>query len=202
MYQIQEAILVEGRYDKAKLSGIFDTLILQTHGFSVFHDHERLAFLRTIAAQRGLIILTDSDGAGFVIRRYLKGAIPPEHLLQAYIPDIPGKEKRKKSASREGKLGVEGMEPAVIVEAVRRSGAHFLGESACEGRGGITKAEFYALGLSGGENSAAKRRSVALALCLPERLSANELFAALNALYDRKTLLSVLTSSDSEDHST
>lgn len=194
MLKIREAILVEGRYDKAKLSGIFDTLILQTNGFSVFNDRERLAFLRSVALARGLVILTDSDGAGFVIRRYLKGAIPPQKLYQAYIPDIYGKEKRKKTASKEGKLGVEGMDEAVIVEAVRRSGAHFLGESARRETDGVTKAEFYALGLSGGENASEKRRALARALSLPERLSANELFVALNALYDRATLLAALGS--------
>ncbi len=194
MYKIQEAILVEGRYDKIKLSGIFDTLILQTHGFSVFNDRERLAFLRTIAGQRGLVILTDSDSAGFFIRRYLKGAIPQHLLRHAYIPDIYGKEKRKKTGSKEGKLGVEGMDTAVIVEAVRRSGAKFLGESDVPPRSGVTKAEFYALGLSGGENAAQKRRSLARILSLPERLSANELFTALNALYDRQTLFSMLDS--------
>ncbi len=194
MYRIKEAILVEGRYDKAKLSGIFDTLILETRGFSVLNDRERLSFVRAVAAQRGLVILTDSDGAGFMIRRYLKGAIPSGQLYHAYIPDIYGKEKRKRIASKEGKLGVEGMDAAVIVESVRRSGAHFLGESSTGGRGGVTKAEFYALGLSGGENSAGKRRTLARALSLPERLSANELFLALNALYDRQTLFSVLDS--------
>ena len=194
MYKIQEAILVEGRYDKIKLSEIFDTLILQTHGFSVFNDRERLAFLRTIAGRRGLVILTDSDSAGFFIRRYLKGAIPQHLLRQAYIPDIYGKEKRKKTGSKEGKLGVEGMDTAVIVEAVRRSGAKFLGESDVPPRSGVTKAEFYALGLSGGENAAQKRRSLARILSLPERLSANELFTALNALYDRQTLFSMLDS--------
>ena len=194
MYKIQEAILVEGRYDKIKLSGIFDTLILQTHGFSVFNDRERLAFLRTIAGRRGLVILTDSDSSGFFIRRYLKGAIPQHLLRHAYIPDIYGKEKRKKTGSKEGKLGVEGMDTAVIVEAVRRSGAKFLGESDVPPRSGVTKAEFYALGLSGGENAAQKRRSLARILSLPERLSANELFTALNALYDRQTLFSMLDS--------
>lgn len=194
MFKIQEAILVEGRYDKAKLSGIFDTLILESHGFSVFNDRERLAFLRTVAARRGLVILTDSDGAGFMIRRYLKGAIAAEQLRHAYIPDRYGKEKRKRSVSKEGKLGVEGMDASVIVEAVRRSGAHFLGESSAPVPGDVTKADFYALGLSGGENSAEKRRMVARALSLPERLSANELLLALNALYDRQALFAALDS--------
>ena len=192
MYKIREAILVEGRYDKQRLSALFDTLILETHGFSVFNDRERLAFLRRVAEDRGLVILTDSDGAGFVIRRYIKGSIAPEKLKQAYIPDVFGKEKRKKAASKEGKLGVEGMTDEVIVDAVRRSGATFDGESDCAVRAGVTKAEFYALGLSGGENSAQKRLALAKKLGLPERLSANELFTALNALFDRETLLGAI----------
>ncbi len=192
MITIREAILVEGRYDKARLARLFDTLILESHGFSVFNDRERLEFLRRIAAERGLVILTDPDSAGFFIRRRLRGAIDPEKIRNAYIPDIPGKEKRKKAPSKEGLLGVEGVDDALIAEAVRASGAHILGESEKAPREGVTKAEFYALGLSGGENAAEKRKALARSLSLPERLSAKELFDALNALYDRETLLSML----------
>ena len=193
MITIREAILVEGRYDKAKLSSIFDTLILESHGFSVFNDRERLDFLRRVAVERGLVVLTDPDSAGFLIRRFLRGAIRPEDLYHAYVPDTPGKEKRKKVPSKEGLLGVEGLSEASIIEAVRRSGAHFLGEAEKAPRQALSRADFYALGLSGGENAAEKRRAIARQLSLPQRLSAKELFAVLNALYDRETLLSMLS---------
>ena len=186
MYQIREAILVEGRYDKAKLSSIFDTLILETGGFSIFNDRERMNFLRRIAESRGLVILTDSDGAGFVIRKYLKGSISPEFLKQAYIPDVFGKEKRKKTASREGKLGVEGMTQEIILNAVRASGAHFLGEAELPRHAPITKTDFFEMGLSGGDNSATLRKALGKKLGLPENISANAMTKALGMLYDRE----------------
>ncbi len=124
--RIREAVVVEGRYDKAALFGVVDTLILETAGFSVFKDGERLAFLRRLAAKRGLIVLTDSDGAGFVIRNYLKGAIPKDQLKHAYIPDVFGKERRKRAPGKEGKLGVEGMSPDVLRNAILRAGATVL----------------------------------------------------------------------------
>ncbi len=192
MIAIREAILVEGRYDKARLARLFDTLIIQSNGFSVFNDSEKLEYLRRIAEARGLVILTDPDSAGFFIRRRLRGAIDPDKLYNAYIPDVPGKEKRKKTPSKEGLLGVEGVDDALVVQAVRASGAHILGESERAPREGVTKAEFYALGFSGGENAAEKRVSLARSLGLPARLSAKELFEALNALCDRDTLLAML----------
>ncbi len=121
--RIQEAIVVEGRYDKAAVAAVADTLILETAGFGVFKDAERLALLRRLAEQRGLIVLTDSDGAGFVIRSYLKGAIPRGQVKHAYIPDVTGKERRKRAPGKEGKLGVEGMKPDVLRQAILRGGA-------------------------------------------------------------------------------
>ena len=154
MVRIREAIVVEGKYDQNTLRQIVDTAVIPTHGFGVMKDRELLAFLRTVAEKRGLIILTDSDGAGFVIRNFLKGALPKERVRHAYIPDMAGKERRKKAPGKEGKLGVEGMEPAVLLEALRRAGATFLDEAAEAPAGTpITKADLYAWGLSGGPDS-------------------------------------------------
>ena len=123
MIRIREAIIVEGRYDKNTLAQVVDAPILETSGFGIFHDSQRLALLRRLAETRGIIVLTDSDGAGFVIRNYLRGAIDPTQVKHAYIPDVAGKERRKRTASKEGKLGVEGMRPEVLLEALRRAGA-------------------------------------------------------------------------------
>ena len=146
---IREVIVVEGRYDKNALSQVVDATIITLGGFAVFNDREKLAFLRRLAEQRGLIVLTDSDGAGFVIRNYLKGALPQDRVKQAYIPDIPGKERRKRTPGKEGKLGVEGMRPAVLLEALRRAGATILGEETTPSAPLLTKADLFACGLSG-----------------------------------------------------
>ena len=182
--RIQEAIVVEGRYDKAALAGVADTLILETAGFGVFKDGERLAFLRRLAAKRGLIVLTDSDGAGFVIRNYLKGAIPRDQVKHAYIPDVYGKERRKRAPGREGKLGVEGMSPQVLRQALLRAGATVLdGDAPDRPQGDLTPADLFALGLSGTPDAAARRAELLKRLDLPEHMSAKALLAALNALY-------------------
>lgn len=192
MQRIREAVVVEGRYDKNALAQVIDAPILTTGGFGVFNDRELLALLRRLAETRGLIVLTDSDGAGFVIRRYLRGAIDPRLVKHAYIPDVPGKERRKAAPSREGKLGVEGMAPEVLLEALRRAGATFEGETSRRAARGVTKAELYALGYSGGAGSAQRRAALLRCLGLPERMSANALLEALNALYDREELLRLL----------
>ena len=187
--RIQEAIVVEGRYDKAALAGVADTLILETAGFGVFKDGERLAFLRRLAAKRGLIVLTDSDGAGFVIRNYLKGAIPREQVKHAYIPDVYGKERRKQAPGREGKLGVEGMSPQVLRQALLRAGATVLdGDAPDRPQGDLTPADLFALGLSGTPDAAARRAELLRRLDLPEHMSAKALLAALNALYTPEEL--------------
>ena len=201
MVKIREAIVVEGKYDQNTLRQIVDTAVIPTRGFGVLKDRELLAFLRTVAEARGLIILTDSDGAGFVIRNYLKGAIPPDQVKQAYIPDVYGKERRKRRAGKEGKLGVEGMKPAVLLEALRRAGATFeeeAGESA-PAREPFTKADLFAWGLSGGADSAARRLALLKELDLPEHLNANGLLEALNLLYDRKTLEQILARMERSD---
>jgi len=181
--KIKEAIVVEGRYDKNTLSQIVDAPILETAGFGIFKDKNQLRLLRRIAQDRGLIVLTDSDGAGFVIRNHLKSVIPRQYLKHAYIPDIYGKERRKSAPGKEGKLGVEGMPPEVILEALRRAGATVESETNTRSDK-ITKQDMMALGLSGGMDSSAKRSALMMKLDLPEHMSANALLQALNLLMD------------------
>lgn len=190
MKRIKEAIVVEGRYDKNTLSQVVDAVILETSGFGVFKDTERLALLRRLAAERGLIVLTDSDGAGFVIRNYLKGAVEPSQVKHAYIPDRFGKEKRKRTAGKEGKLGVEGMSPDVLLEVLRKAGATFLeeDEAARPARTPLTKADLFLMGLSGVSDAAEQRSALLKRLDLPERMSANAMLDVLNALYGREGL--------------
>ena len=157
--RIEEVIVVEGRYDKNILSQVVDATIVETGGFSVFNDREKLELLRKLAQKRGLILLTDSDGAGFVIRNYLKGALPRERVKQAYIPDVAGKERRKRKAGKEGKLGVEGMPPAVLLEALRRCGATWEGEAAPAAPLRLIKADLLEKGLIG-PDSAARRQAL------------------------------------------
>lgn len=195
MIRVKEAIVVEGRYDKNTLSQVVDGIILETSGFGVFKDREKLALLRRLAEKRGLIILTDADGAGFVIRNYLKGAIPKQQVKHAYIPDQYGKERRKRAPGKEGKLGVEGMRPEVLEAALRRAGATILDAGAPEaGEKNLTKAGLFALGLSGGPDSAARRRALCRALELPERLGTNALLEVLGALYTAQELEAQLAS--------
>ncbi|MEA4964278.1 MAG: DUF4093 domain-containing protein [Oscillospiraceae bacterium] len=191
MVKIREAIVVEGRYDKNALRQVVDTPVFETRGFSVMKDRELIAFLRRVAETRGLIILTDPDGAGFVIRGRLKSAIQTGRVLHAYVPDIAGKEPRKEKPGKEGKLGVEGMRPETLLEALRRAGATFEGEEATREAGTpITKKDLYAVGLTGSDGSAARREQLKQALSLPRHLSTNGLLEALNVLYDRDDFLS------------
>lgn len=192
MISVREVIVVEGRYDKNTLSQIFDAIIIETGGFAVFNDAEKLTLLRRLAEARGLVILTDSDGAGFVIRNFIKGAIDPALVKNAYIPDVPGRERRKSAPSKEGKLGVEGMEAEVLIDALRRAGAT-LGGAAARAGGGITKADLYTAGLSGWPGSAARRKALLKKLDLPEYLSPNALLDVLNALYDRDGFLEAVS---------
>lgn len=183
MLKIREAIVVEGRYDKNTLAQLVDAVIVETSGFGIFKDGEGLALLRRLAEQRGLIVLTDPDGAGFLIRNYLKGAIPPESVKHAYIPDIQGKERRKRAPGKEGKLGVEGMRPEVLEQALRRAGATFEGEGQGRPRREITKTDLFLAGLSGGPDAAARRAALLKRLDLPEHMSSNAMLEVLNALY-------------------
>ena len=193
MRKVREVIVVEGRYDKNALRQVVDAAVVTLGGFAVFNDREKLAFLRRLAEQRGLIVLTDSDGAGFVIRNYLKGALPRDRVKQAYIPDVYGKERRKRVPGKEGKLGVEGMKPAVLLEALRRAGATFEDGEGTPARreDPITKADLFALGLTGGMDSAARRQALLKALDLPEHLTPNAMLEALNLLYSREAFLAL-----------
>ena len=193
MTRVREVIVVEGRYDQNTLRQVVDADVICTDGFSIFRDSERQALLRRLAEKRGLIVLTDSDGAGEVIRGFLSGIVPPDRVRHAFIPDIPGKERRKSSPSKEGKLGVEGMPPEVLLRALKAAGATLDDAPAPRGAG-ITPAELYALGLTGGAGSAEKRRRLQRALELPERMSTKQLLTALNILVSREELRTLVQS--------
>lgn len=188
--KIKEAVIVEGRYDKIRLDSLIDGLIITTNGFGIFKDKEKMQMLRHLAETRGLLVITDSDSAGFVIRNHLKSCIPPQYIKHAYIPDIFGKERRKTAPSKEGKLGVEGMSAEVLLESLRRAG--IACENASDGpRSGdndtkITRADFYRAGLSGGANSAQKRAALLLHLGLPARMTANALLGVINDYMTRE----------------
>ncbi len=203
MIRIREAILVEGRYDVNTVRQVVDTVVLESGGFRIFNDKEQLKLLRRIANTRGLIVLTDSDGAGFVIRNYLKGALPAGRVKQAYVPDIAGKERRKRHGSKEGKLGVEGMPPEIILEALRRAGATILEEDDSTADAPalvpITKADFYEWGLSGGPDSKERRTAVLKALDLPAHMTANALLEFINAVGTREEIQNALQQFDKRD---
>ena len=191
MVKIRQAIVVEGKYDQNTLSQLVDTTIFQTRGFGVMHDKALLELLRKAARTTGLIIFTDSDGAGFVIRNFLKGALPKEGVLHAYIPDIPGKEKRKRAPGKEGVLGVEGMTKEILLSALENAGADLGGEAEKRPGDTITKFDLYTAGLSGKPDSAAKRAAFLEKLRFPAHMSANALLDALNLLYTREEFLAL-----------
>ena len=193
MVKIKEAIVVEGRYDKNTLSQIVEAPILETSGFGIFKDKQQMALLRRIAETRGLIVFTDSDGAGFVIRNHIKSAIPGKYLKHAYTPDIRGKERRKAAPGKEGKLGVEGMSREIILEALRKAGATIEGEEGVSSHQ-ITKQDLMSLGLSGGADASAKRLALLKKLGLPERMSPNAMLQALNLLYSLEELEEIVNS--------
>lgn len=185
MVKIREAILVEGRYDKNTLSQVVDAIIFETNGFAIFKDKTKMNLLRQVADKQGLIVFTDADGAGLVIRNHVKSAIPAKNLKHAYTPDVFGKERRKTAPGKEGKLGVEGMTPEIILSALHASGATFLGEEVAT-TGCITKQDFVELGFSGGANASEKRKKLQRHLNLPEHMSANALLETVNILYTRE----------------
>lgn len=191
MVSIREAILVEGKYDKNTLSQVVNAPILVSGGFGILKDKEQLALLRRVAKERGLIVFTDSDGAGFVIRNFLKGAIEGKYLKHAYIPDIPGKERRKAAPGREGKLGVEGMTPEILLDALRRAGATMDGAAQAL-QAEFTKQDLMEWGLSGGKNAVDMRKRLLRRLGFPEHMSANAMLQALNLLYEREELMGIL----------
>ena len=182
---VAQAIIVEGKYDKIKLDSIIHGVSLVTNGYRIFKDPEKMALIRYFAAHTGIIILTDSDRAGFRIRSYLKGSIPEGKITHVYIPDIFGKEKRKDKPSAEGKLGVEGMERSVLEDAFRRAGV--LTETAPV-RSGLTRLDLYELGLTGGRDSASRRRALLEQLGLPTLLSTGGMLEVLNTMMTRQEL--------------
>lgn len=195
MIRVKQAIVVEGKYDKNVLKQLVDAPIFETNGFGVMNDRALLNLLRKVAEKRGLIILTDPDGAGFVIRNYLKGALPRDKVLHAYVPDIYGKERRKMAPGREGKLGVEGMRPEILLQALKDAGAELDGQS-LPPREPVTRLDFYACGLSGQTDSKARRQALKRRLGLPEHLSSNGLLEAIGLLYDREEFLALMAQGD------
>ena len=194
MIKIKEAVIVEGRYDKMRLAALFDTAIIETGGFRVFKDDEKKTVIRRLAQARGIVILTDSDGAGFVIRNFLKGIISDNsQIKQAYIPDIKGKEKRKAQPSKQGLLGVEGMTDEIIINAVLSSGVQIVGEEVRKVGGEITKTDFFTYGLTGSENSAALRKAVLKKLGFPQYMTTNAMLSAVNLIYSREEFEDILT---------
>ena len=184
MIKLEQAIVVEGKYDKNTLSQLVDAPIFETNGFGVMKDRALVALLRRAAGTRGRIVLTDSDGAGFVIRNYLKCVLPKQGVFHAYIPDVPGKERRKDKPGKEGKLGVEGMRPEVLLQALERAGVR----ERTDERPQITKTDLFLCGLSGGAGSARRRAELMRRLELPEHLGANAFLDALNLLMTREAL--------------
>ena len=183
MIKIKEAVIVEGKHDKIKLSSLIDGRIIETGGFQIFSDREKIELLRRLADTRGLLILTDSDSAGFLIRNHIQSCIPKEKIRHAYIPDLYGKEKRKLHPSKEGKLGVEGIDPEILLESIRRSGASAIEEAgSSEEKRKIPKLDLYEDGFSGGADSSKKRQVLLRELGLPERLTAKALVPVLNSL--------------------
>ena len=197
--RVREAVVVEGRCDKAKLSALIEGTIVETGGFAIFNDRDKMELIRRLAAKRGVIILTDSDGAGFLIRSTLSQCLPPGQVKPAYIPDIYGKERRKAKPAKEGKLGVEGMALETLRDCLIRAGAIIEGAPGGDAPQELTKADLFELGLSGGESSADRRKALQRRLKLPERLSANGLLQALRALYTREELLDILENLEGED---
>ena len=192
MLKIKEAIIVEGRYDKIKLSQLVDTPIIETNGFRIFSDKEKQSLIRQIADVRGILVLTDSDSAGFLIRNFLKGAVDKSKIKHCYIPQIEGKEKRKSQKSKEGLLGVEGVTDEIIISSIRKSGATVLGENSVE-ENKITKSQLFYLGLTGAENADYNRKKLLKHLNLPTYLSTNAMLTALNCLYSLEELKEILT---------
>lgn len=188
MLHVKQAVIVEGKYDKIKLSSIIDGVIIPTDGFNVFKNKETLALIRYFAETTGIIILTDSDAAGFKIRSFLKGAVGKGEILNVYVPDIFGKERRKTTPSKEGKLGVEGMEKDIILEAFRKAGIVAEEDGEQSQRDPITKLDLYECGLSGGKNSSAMRKKLLAELKLPELLTASGMVAILNTMMSRQEL--------------
>ncbi len=189
MIKLEQAVIVEGKYDKIKLSSIIDAVIITTNGFNIFKDTEKLELIRYYAEKTGIIIMTDSDSAGFIIRNHIKGAVKKGTIINVYIPDIMGKEKRKLKPSAEGKLGVEGVEKKIILEVLEKAG---VTASAGEEREKITKTDLFTLGLSGGKNSSELRKKLLEYLKLPSLLSPNSMLEVLNTMMSPEELEEIM----------
>ena len=189
--KIKETIIVEGKYDKIRLAPLFDANIIELGGFRIYNNKDRLALIRRIAEKNGIIILTDSDSAGFRLRHYLSSAVPKERITNVFIPDVSGKEKRKAKPGKENLIGVEGMKTEVLLDAFRKAGISVDGGGS-ERKTPLTKAYLFELGLSGGENSAELRRKLCEYFSLPKMLSANSLTEILPILTDEAELLSAI----------
>ncbi|MBQ1546665.1 MAG: DUF4093 domain-containing protein [Clostridia bacterium] len=187
MIAIREAIIVEGKYDKMRISALFDTAVIETGGFRIFGDKEKRAVIRGLAKARGIVVLTDSDGAGFVIRNHLKGIVGAGKLYQAYIPEIQGKERRKDAPSKEGLLGVEGMTDEIIVDAVLKSGVH-VESGSIQSNSKLTKLDFYTMGLTGRDNSAYLRKALLEKLGFPHYMTTGAMISALSLIYTKEQL--------------
>lgn len=179
MIKLDRPVIVEGKYDVIKLSNLIDGLIIKTDGFGIFKDSEKQKLIRRLAKEKGIIVLTDSDSAGFVIRNFISSCVPKDKITNVYIPDLFGKEKRKTERSKEGKLGVEGVPEQVILNAFRKAGV--TASETDEKRRLITNIDLYEAGLSGRENSSQKRKKLLSALSLPERMSTSSLVKILNS---------------------
>ena len=194
LYHIKECIVVEGTYDKIKLSQIVDGAIFVTGGFSIFNRKKDIETLKTFADKCGVVILTDSDAAGFKIRNFIKQTLPKGKVKHAYIPAIKGREKRKNKPGKEGLLGVEGVNDDIIINALKNAGCTIDGECIKYQKNKITKSDLYAAGLSGGSESAQKRRCLCEALGLPGRISANMLVDSVNAIMSKDDFFDIVKS--------
>lgn len=192
MYKIKEAVIVEGTYDKIRLSGFLDAIVIQTNGFSIFNDKEKVKTINTLAQKTGIVILTDSDAAGFKIRNFVKQSVREGRVLNAYIPEICGKEKRKTAPSKEGLLGVEGVSEEIIIKALYDCGCEIDGAVSNEEKKNITKTDLYRLGLSGGENSREKRAALCNKMGIPSKISPNMLVVLLDRLMSLEQLEELL----------
>lgn len=193
MLKIKEAVIVEGRYDKLKLSNFLDTLIIETNGFGIYRDKEKLKFIRRLADERGIVILTDSDHSGFQIRNYVAAGIPKDKIKHIYIPDIQGKEKRKAQPSKEGRLGVEGMSDGLLIKLFNAAG---ISSESCEQTDPVTNFDLYALGISGVPNAKENKRKLLKALDLPEFLSTSALLSYINSAMTRNELTALCSKLD------
>ena len=198
MKRIREVVVVEGKYDTVRLKSAVDAMVIETAGFGIFKDKKQLELLRSLAEKRGLLILTDSDSAGFVIRNYLSGSIPAAQLKHAYIPEIAGKERRKETPSKEGLLGVEGIDNEVIIESLRRAGATFEDEEKKDTGCGFSKTDLYDLGLWGTADSSKKRKLLLQKLNLPDKISISRLLEVLNIAYEKGQILACLQEIEKE----